>query len=377
MQAGNRLLALMLSILFISTAILPVFANEIDEAQEKLQDVSRQIEVQQKQLNQIQRQEKSILEQVQSLEMSMADNEKEIERLASRISRVEKDISQTEEEIAQREEELQLQSDYLCERLLYMYEDGMDVSYLEVLFSATDIKDFLTRYDLLQYVVEQDMNLIDSINKAKRALDIKKSELESQKKELLNMREVQEAQRKQLAEQREEKQDILANVRVEKGQYKKALDELERTSRELEELIRRSQSGEQLGTGIYTWPTPGHTNVTSPYGMRYHPILKTNKLHTGVDFGAPMGAKIVAADSGKVMFVGWQGGYGQTIIIDHGAGKSTLYAHQSKFAVSSGQSVAKGETIGYVGSTGWSTGPHLHFEVRINGNPTNPMSYLK
>ncbi len=376
MQAGNRLLALFVSILFIVTAILPVYADEIDKAQQELQDVSRQIESQRSQLNQIKQQEKSIMGQLQNLEQDMVDKEKQIEILAARIHALEEDIKATEEEIAQKEEELQVQIDYLCERLLYMYEDGMDVSYLEVLFSATNIRDFLTRYDLLQYVVEQDMNLIDTINKNKRALDIKKNDLEIQKKELLTMREVQEAQRRQLEEQADQKKEILSNVRVEKKAYEKALEELERTSRELEELIRRSQSGEQLGTGIYTWPAPGYRSITSAYGMRYHPILKTNKMHTGVDIGAPMGAKIVAADSGKVMFAGWQGGYGQTIIIDHGAGMSTLYAHQSKFAVSSGQSVNKGDVIGYVGSTGWSTGPHLHFEVRVNGNPTNPMSYL-
>jgi murein DD-endopeptidase MepM/ murein hydrolase activator NlpD len=375
-QAGNRLLALFVSILFIVTAILPVYADEIDKAQQELQDVSRQIESQKSQLNQIKQQEKSIMGQLQNLEQDMVDKEKQIEILAARIHALEEDIKATEEEIAQKEEELQVQIDYLCERLLYMYEDGMDVSYLEVLFSATNIRDFLTRYDLLQYVVEQDMNLIDTINKNKRALDIKKNDLEIQKKELLTMREVQEAQRRQLEEQADQKKEILSNVRVEKKAYEKALEELERTSRELEELIRRSQSGEQLGTVIYTWPAPGYRSITSAYGMRYHPILKTNKMHTGVDIGAPMGAKIVAADSGKVMFAGWQGGYGQTIIIDHGAGMSTLYAHQSKFAVSSGQSVNKGDVIGYVGSTGWSTGPHLHFEVRVNGNPTNPMSYL-
>jgi murein DD-endopeptidase MepM/ murein hydrolase activator NlpD len=377
MKTAKRLTALMFTLVFMITAILPVYADNIEETQRKLQDVSRQIEAQQSNITQAKQQENSITGQLEILEKSMADKEQEIKALATRISRLEDDIAKTEEEIRISEEELQVQIDYLCERLVYMYEDGMDISYLEVLFSATDIKDFLTRYDLLQYIVEQDMELIDSINKHKRALDIKKNDLEIQKKDLENLRQAQEAQRSQLAEQSSEKKDLLDSVRQEKSSYEKALEELERTSRELEDLIRRSQSGEQLGTGVYTWPAPGYSTITSAYGMRYHPILKTRKLHTGVDIGAPSGAKIVAADSGRVIFVGWSGGYGQTIIIDHGAGMSTLYAHQSKFAVSSGQNVVKGEVIGYVGSTGWSTGPHLHFEVRINGNPTDPMAYIR
>ncbi|KUG03861.1 membrane protein [hydrocarbon metagenome] len=376
-KAYKRLAALMITLCFMITAIIPVYADDIEETQRKLQDVSRKIEAQKDNISQVKKQETSIMGQLQNLEQSIADKEQEIKTLAFRIGELEKDISKTEEEIRVSEEELQVQIDYLCERLVYMYEDGMDVSYLEVLFSATNIKDFLTRYDLLQYVVQQDMDLIDSINKHKRALDIKKSDLEIQQRELVSMREVQESQRSELAAQSSQKQELLDNVRLEKSSYEKALEELERTSRELEELIRRSQTGEKLGTGIYTWPTPGYSTITSPYGMRYHPILKTRKLHTGVDIGAPSGAKIVAADTGKVIYVGWQGGYGQTIIVDHGAGMSTLYAHQSKFAVSSGETVVKGQVIGYVGSTGWSTGPHLHFEVRINGNCTDPMGYIR
>jgi peptidoglycan hydrolase CwlO-like protein len=247
-QAGNRLLALFVSILLIVTAILPVYADEIDKAQQELQDVSRQIESQKSQLNQIKQQEKSIMGQLQNLEQDMVDKEKQIEILAARIHALEEDIKATEEEIAQKEEELQVQIDYLCERLLYMYEDGMDVSYLEVLFSATNIRDFLTRYDLLQYVVEQDMNLIDTINKNKRALDIKKNDLEIQKKELLTMREVQEAQRRQLEEQAEQKQEILSNVRVEKKAYEKALEELERASRDLGLIFNNSLTCSKLST---------------------------------------------------------------------------------------------------------------------------------
>ena len=180
--------------------------------------------------------------------------------------------------------------------------------------------------------------------------------------------------------QKLEKKEILGSVQQERAAYERALAELEENSRQLEAMIRKMQGGddsEALGTGVYTWPTPGYTNITSAYGMRFHPILKTRKMHTGVDIGAPMSATIVAADSGKVIHAGWMGGYGQVLVVDHGNGISTLYAHQSAFLVSNGQTVNRGDPIGKVGSTGWSTGPHLHFEVRINGSYTDPMPYIQ
>jgi murein DD-endopeptidase MepM/ murein hydrolase activator NlpD len=140
------------------------------------------------------------------------------------------------------------------------------------------------------------------------------------------------------------------------------------------------KSGGSHGTGKYAgtlhWPTPGHTRVSSPFGMRMHPILHVRKMHTGIDISAPSGATIVAAGNGKVIYAGRNGGYGNFTMIDHGNGLVTCYAHQSRITVSKGQHVSAGQTIGKVGSTGLSTGPHLHFEVRVNGTPRNPLSYL-
>jgi murein DD-endopeptidase MepM/ murein hydrolase activator NlpD len=249
---------------------------------------------------------------------------------------------------------------------------------LEVLLAAADFKDFLTRYDLLNSIVEQDMELIASINREKKDLNNKKSELEVKRKELLSIQASQESKKEELDSEKEKKTEILNSVREEKSSYLKALEELEKTSQQLEQLIRNAQPGGNAttGTGTYTWPTPGYRAITSPYGMRYHPILKDRRMHTGVDIGAPMGATIVAADSGTVIHAGTMGGYGQTLVIDHSNGISTLYAHQSRFLVGNGASVEKGQAIGKVGSTGWSTGPHLHFEVRINGSYTDPMPYI-
>lgn len=379
MKNNKRSLAIILSLILMIGFIFPVGADELSEKQQKLQDVSKQINQQQNKLNQAKKQEKTIMGQLQNLEQNIVKTEKEITALGQRMDFLKENIRQTENDIKKLEEKLAIQSDTLGDRLVFIYEKG-NVSYLEVLLAATDVRDFLTRLDMLNLIVEQDVNLIESINQQKHELDMKKSSLEINKQELEGAQKSQQNKKQELNYQHGEKQEILDSVQKEKVQYQKALEELERTSQELEAMIRKLQagsSGVQQGTGTYTWPAPGCKTISSPYGMRYHPILKTRKLHTGVDIAASQGKTIVAADSGTVIYVGWMGGYGQVTVIDHGGGMSTLYAHQSAFLVSEGSKVTKGQAIGKVGSTGWSTGPHLHFEVRVNGSPVNPTGYIQ
>ncbi|HZK44566.1 MAG TPA: M23 family metallopeptidase [Syntrophomonadaceae bacterium] len=378
MRKPNRIVYFTITLIFLITCILPVYANEIDEHQRQLQDVGRQINQNEKIVKQKKQEEKTIMGQINSLEQNIFNTEKELDLLAERVAILKENIARTEEEIKVTEEELAKKTDLLSERLVYIFQQG-DVSYLEVLLSATDIKDFLTRYDMLNIIVEQDIELIETVNKERNSLKMRKTDLEVKQKELVQIQASQESSREQLDLQKKEKQTILSDVTEERKTFENAIAELERASAQLEVMIRQIQaagSKEALGTGIFTWPTPGYSAITSPYGMRYHPILKQRKMHTGIDIGAPMSANIVAADSGTVIFAGWMNGYGQTIVIDHGAGISTLYAHQSSFLVGKGTAVSKGQTIGKVGSTGWSTGPHLHFEVRINGSHTSPGAYL-
>ena len=125
-----------------------------------------------------------------------------------------------------------------------------------------------------------------------------------------------------------------------------------------------------------TWPAPGIYRITSPFGYRIHPILNTKKLHTGIDIGVPQGTKIVAAQSGTIIYSDWYGGYGMVIMIDHGGGIVTLYGHNSKLIAKVGQKVDKGDAVSLSGTTGLSTGPHLHFEVRVNGQYVDPLTYV-
>lgn len=378
MRLNQRITAISVALLFFMTIILPVYADEISDKKQQLEEVSRKINEQSQKLNTVKSKEKSIMGEVQNLEIDMQKTQSELEYISGRVDYLQSSLAITRDEIGILEADLEKQNEALNQRLVFIYEEG-DVSYLEVLLGAEDMQDFLTRYDLLNRILQQDRELIAAVQTKKDALGAKKDALEDQKLELEDNKQNQKKKQQVLDEKIDAKKDILKDVQKEKKAYEKALAELEASSRQLEAMIQQMQSKgdpDKVGTGALSWPVPGYKNITSDYGMRYHPILKVNKLHTGIDVGVPSGVNILAADSGTVIYSGWMGGYGQVIVIDHGSGISTLYAHQSTLLVGNGKTVNKGDVIGKVGSTGWSTGPHLHFEVRVNGTPVNPHSYI-
>lgn len=196
--------------------------------------------------------------------------------------------------------------------------------------------------------------------------DVLRSEQEHLEEGLRHQYELRIALDKEIETHRQ----ILVGIEADRAKLQRALDELEGQSRRVSGLVLSRGSG----SGKLIWPATGP--VTSGFGMRVHPVLGYARMHTGVDIGAPMGAPVSSAASGIVAFAGWSGGYGNLIVVDHGDGLATAYAHLSRILVSQGQPVTQGQEIGKVGSTGMSTGPHLHFEVRVNGRPVDPMQYF-
>lgn len=374
-------LALLVTVITPSSGLSPAGAapaNELAEKRQELSQVQTMIENTRHELAEKEKQEKGILRQLSATKREMNQTEVAINDLNHQTKGVESRIQEAEKEIADAQQRLGERVQLLKVRLKDVYVNG-NISYLEVLFQANNLMDFLTRMDLMQKIVEQDAKLIRQIEAEEKAIAARKADLEVRREELIGLKNRAESQKARLVQQNQDHQTLLNQVNAQKDAIERMLDDLEATSKRLESIIRALQAQQKrakMGTGPMAHPLPNYAALTSPYGLRLHPVLKTNRFHTGVDFAGPTGMPIRAAQTGVIIFAGGMGGYGNTVIIDHGGGVSTLYAHMSVIGVGENQTVQKGQTIGQVGSTGWSTGPHLHFEVRVNGNHVNPMPYI-
>ncbi|MBE9049314.1 peptidoglycan DD-metalloendopeptidase family protein [Nostocales cyanobacterium LEGE 11386] len=254
-----------------------------------------------------------------------------------------------------------------------------------VLLQSQNISDFISRRHQLKLVYQADQKILAKLNTQANQINQQKTDVEQQKNEIALIRQELLAQKTDYQTQAQSQSDLIDRLNSDRLALEAAQNQLDKDSQNLEILIQQKVAAAQAkansrtnilirGTGILAFPSDARTS--SAFGWRTHPILGYRRFHSGLDFAASYGSRIRAADSGTVIFAGWYGGYGRTVIIDHGTNMTTLYAHASELYVSEGQSVERGQAIAAVGSTGLSTGPHLHFEVRRNGSPVNPADFL-
>lgn len=299
-----------------------------------------------------------------------------------RITTVHDQLNQAQDELNQIKSNMNHRRDVLDERLVTIYKYGYQ-SYLEILCNAKNFGEFVSRFEMVGNFVRDDLHNLRLLQEQQEELDRKKQQIADREAELKRQKDLYanlKAQTKQehnlKLSRAQQQQRELAQIQGDRRLLEQSLDELEELSRKMEAQIRDMQSRNHLslGTGRLIWPARGR--ITSPFGYRYHPILRKRKYHSGLDIAVPSGTPVLAADAGVVILSSWNGGYGYCVIIDHGQGVSTLYGHNSALLVRAGATVTKGQQISRSGSTGLSTGPHLHFEVRKNGVPVDPLSFL-
>ena len=284
------------------------------------------------------------------------------------------ELNETLARLEENEEKLEI-TERAYERKRDIYINGQ-ISYVDVLFGAKDFSDFLTRMDLLKRVIKQDYDLVHGILADRDAMRALKEELEKDRAEQEPLEKKAREARLAMEDKVAQQQALIEQMKYDKATIDRQQDESRAASERITRMLQRSglRNLPVQGSGAMIWPLAG--SITSDFGWRTHPITGAQRFHSGIDIGGDYGDPIYAAQAGTVEYAGWISGYGNAVIINHGGGISTLYGHCQSLEVSTGQSVAQGELIAECGSTGNSTGPHCHFEVRVNGEPVNPLAYL-
>lgn len=348
------------------------------DLQNKQKEVQEQIDDANEELSNLQLDITENLEQVQKLDEKISKAESELEETTEKVQTLQQSIKQIQEQQEIEQQKYDKQKQLFEQRVVALYEAG-DTQYLDVILSSSSISEFISSYYVITEIAECDAEILNTIAERKNNIDNAKEKLEKEQKELATIIERQTRTSKVLQATKTLRESYISKLSEQEQQTQAKIEEynkvLEEVNTQLVELAKQGVETQYIG-GELAWPVPGYGKISSPYGMRVHPITKVYKLHTGVDISAPLGANFVAANDGIVVKAEYNVAYGKMVVIDHGGGISTLYAHGSEFLVKVGDQVKRNQAVLKVGSTGYSTGPHAHFEVRKNGEVTNPMPYI-
>ncbi len=369
--------ALAVAALFLFSCLYPAlsYAAAVDEAKAARDEAKNE-------LNNIKNEKADLVKEYADFDSKLTAVEDEIISLTSAIKGTNEEIQRKTIELEQAEANTEAYKEEFKNRARVMYENG-STSYLEVLFGADSFSDFLSRMEIVGSIINHDREVLDRYVKSR---DIIKNAKTQQEELLARQKSQQEslALRQEELELTLEKQQALIDKlsqdeNLAAKAYEAAEKKYEEEERKAQAEIRNSTlsySGKYSG-GKFAWPAPSGSTITSPFGNRYHPISHTYSFHRGIDIATGYGTNVIAAEDGIVTVAKHNGSYGKYVVINHGNGYTTLYAHNSQLLVSVGQTVTRGQVIAKAGSTGNSTGPHCHFEVSLNGSLQNPLNYLK
>jgi len=404
-------------VLCLASVSLPATAgpeDRLDAIEKRRERIERELEDTGKKTQTLKGTISGLDAEAEDLQSGLDELNAEISELDGRISEVQEELELAQqrftsltEELLDIQDDLVVSTDSLTQRAIETYKSGPG-AYVEGILSSDSFADLSDRYEYYEATVELDSELVSDIERLNEETDARREQVAEEKERIAEAKLVLEKDRSDLASVEVEKQqmldvqnsliaqkeDVLRGQIAKKSELEKVIQQLDQDSQEIESLLARAAEEEANSTGggggpapappvpaptntggQFTWPASGP--VTSPYGYRTHPIFGDARLHTGIDIGAGYGSPVYAATGGTVVFAGSMSGYGNAIVVDHGGGVATTYNHLSGFSTSQGATVSRGQTIGSVGCTGYCTGPHLHFEVRIGGSPVDPMPYLQ
>ena len=370
----KRIICLLMALCVCAAAVPSrAFASQLDKAQSNLDQKNQEIKNQQSQVNETKNQSSALQAEINSMERQIYSKNVELNRLNKEINKTKEEITEVLAQIEVKEAEIAEQNSALSARLRAMYKNGSG-GLLTVLFGSSSMSSFMTNMDMVQRIYSADADMLAGMQAQYDELDGSRKRLQALKETLLTQQANAEAKRVQLetdivglSEKKREVDKSLAEQQDQLKQLKAEADALTAT-------IRKLQGDQSYAGGTMLWPSAASRYISSPFGNRV--LFGVKEFHTGIDIAAAAGTNILAANSGTVIKAGYNNSYGYMIMIDHGGGIVTLYAHSSKLLVSTGDVVARGQVIALIGSTGRSTGPHLHFEVRVNGAYQNPLNYV-
>ena len=379
------ILALVFTMVF-SPSVLG--AKSISELNKESSSIKNKITETRKYLNSVKDDKSDLLKEIEALDDKLNAVQAELDVIQGDLDIVNGRLEESQAELKDAVYARTNQYENMKKRIRVMYESGT-IGYAQIILEAKGFADLIRRLEYINCLMNYDNNVLGEYKRAEETIAEKVVSITEDKAKVDELYNQQNNKKKTLNDNISEKNALVAKLNSDEKAYLQQISDLEKEDAKIQSLIR-SASGYTRSTGSssnkvysstntrYQYPVPATsgTRPNSGYGYRSSPISGRSEFHTGVDLRARLGYDIVAAESGVVIFAGWKGGYGNTVIVDHGGGMTTLYAHNSKLVVSVGTSVSRGQVIAKAGTTGYSTGVHLHFEVRKNGKHVNPNSYI-
>ena len=370
--------------------------DELDSTRSRLAETRREQKHTRATLRELDAEQTALAAELAELEAELKVAEGRLREAETALRRTQAEIDVNRDQLAATERDLNEREDLLRARARASYMHG-GINYAEAVLDIDTANELGISLQYMRTMISEDKDKLEEIttlereyeamiarlDELERAQDAARADRAAQRDEVAVLVASRREVEQQLAARADEHRALLAELDGDADRYRAAIDDLESEGRAIERRLAEIAARQRSGGGSvsprraasgFQWPVNGP--ITSGYGYRTHPVLGYRRLHSGTDFGAASGTPIVAASGGVVVTAGWLGGYGNAVVISHGGGIATLYGHQSRLAVGPGAHVRRGQVIGYVGSTGMSTGPHLHFEVRVNGVTTDPARYL-